>query len=381
MDDIRPDDPTPSPDSGKPKREPPTIDLKPSEVTSSTSDAASSSTASASSSRPSSSAVPPFLVAAVTGAIAAALVVAVAWVLGWPSETARPIDEANTNAIAAMSSRITELEGRLAKSVTPDAALSPRLEGIEKSLAALKSDVAGARARSDKLAADLDAVKSAPPSSVAAVPAAPVDLSPIEARIAEVERAVRAEGDSIAQSASKPADDTGLRRLVVASMLEISVRQGEPFAEALKASKVLVADPQMLKPLDRFAGSGVPNAASLCRELLTLVPQLEPPALETATTTSGNGIVGRLKAGAANLVRIERTDAVGNSRGAIVARVTAAALRNDLGEARRELMALMPADRAAAQGWLEKAGERDAALSATRQFATEAMAVLAKPAP
>jgi len=63
----------------------------------------------------------------------------------------------------------------------------------------------------------------------------------------------------------------------------------------------------------------------------------------------------------------------------VVARVTAAALRNDYQEARRELNALPPADRAAAQGWIEKADARDAALSVSRQYASQAMAALAKP--
>ena len=80
-------------------------------------------------------------------------------------------------------------------------------------------------------------------------------------------------------------------------------------------------------------------------------------------------------------MRIERTDTVGTDRGAIVSRVTAAALRNDVSEARRELTSLNPADRAPAQGWLDKAGERDAALSASHRFAAEAMAALAKSAP
>ena len=83
----------------------------------------------------------------------------------------------------------------------------------------------------------------------------------------------------------------------------------------------------------------------------------------------------------AKLVRIERTDAVGNASGNVVARVTAAALRNDYKEARRELETLPAADRAAAQGWLEKADARDAALAVSRQFAAEAMTALAKPAP
>ena len=63
----------------------------------------------------------------------------------------------------------------------------------------------------------------------------------------------------------------------------------------------------------------------------------------------------------------------------MVARITAAALRNDLAEARRELKTLAPADRAAAQAWLDKADARDAALAASRQFAADAMAALAKP--
>ena len=123
----------------------------------------------------------------------------------------------------------------------------------------------------------------------------------------------------------------------------------------------------------------MPSAASLSRELLTLVPKLSPPAPPDNATT-GSGIVERLQAGAAKLVRIERTDTAGNDRGAVVARVTAAALRNDSNEARRELKTLAPADRAAAQAWLDKADARDAALAASRQFATDAMAALAKPA-
>ena len=169
-----------------------------------------------------------------------------------------------------------------------------------------------------------------------------------------------------------------LRRIVAAALLDVLVRVGDPYPAALAAAKSFAADANALKPLEGFAASGVPNAASLSRELLTLVPKLSPPVQENSTT--GTGLVDRLQAGAAKLVRIERTDAVGNGRGAVVARVTAAALRNDFAEARRELNTLAPADRAAAQAWIDKADARDAALAASRQFATEAMAALAKPA-
>ena len=382
MDDNRPDDPAP-PDSARPKRAPPTIDLEASEVTSPAEPAedAGGTGQAGRASWLSSAALPPFLIAAATGAVTAALVMAGAWAIGWPGEAARPLAQAetNANAIETLSSRLTELEGRASKPAAPasDPALASRFDALEKSLASLRTDVASVRARSEKLSAELEAVKAAPPSS-AISPAAP-DLAAIEGRLAEVERTTRAESESLSQATSKPADDTALRRLVVAAMLDVSVRQGEPFTEALKAAKALAPDPQMLKPLEDFAASGVPNPASLCRELLTLVPKLEPPSPVNATTDTG--IVDRLKAGAAKLVRIERTDAVGNDRGAIVARATAAALRNDVQDARRQLNSLMPADRTPAQGWLDKAGVRDAALAAAHHFAADAMAALAKPAP
>ncbi|NWO63296.1 hypothetical protein GY999_27685, partial [Klebsiella variicola] len=87
-----------------------------------------------------------------------------------------------------------------------------------------------------------------------------------------------------------------------------------------------------------------PGASTLCRELTTIAPKLAPSAPEAETTGSG-GIVDRLQAGAAKLVRIQRADATGTDRDSVVARITAAALRNDLNGARRELLTLAPADR------------------------------------
>jgi hypothetical protein len=165
---------------------------------------------------------------------------------------------------------------------------------------------------------------------------------------------------------------------VAAALLDVLVRVGDPFSAALDAAKPLAPNPDALNPLDQFAAKGVPSAAKLSSELLTLVPKLSPAA-QQENVTSGTGIVERLQAGAAKLVRIERTDTSGSDRGAVVARITAAALRNDLAEARRQLNTLPPADRAAAQAWLDKADARDAALAASRQFAADAMTALAKP--
>ena len=377
------DDPNSSPDSSRPKRAPPTIDLEASEVTDKSAGASGEGSARrgrkdwsfTSMPRPSMAALRPLLTAAVMGALAAILVIAVASELfGWRNETrAQPTHESSAKAIGLLSSRIDDLDERVSKPAPPDPSLAARLDGMEKSIAALRGELSGARARTDKLASQLEAAKSETSSSGASI-----DLSAIEDRLSKLERTTRAEGDRIAQNASRPADDTALRRLVVASMLNLSVRQSEPFKATLEAAKALASDPDALKPLNEFAGTGVPNPASLTRELLNLVPKLSPPP---PANTTGAGIIDRLQAGASKLVRIERSDATGNDRGAIVARMTAAAVRNDLGDARRELEQLSAEDRKPAQAWLDKARERDAALAAAHQFVNEAMAALAKGAP
>ena len=373
------EEPSQPPDSARAKRPAPTIDLEASEVagqTEGSGPAAEPKRAFWNFPQPLAKALSAIMVAAITAAITAAVIVAIAWGIGWPGETAPPSATPLTNASAidTLAARVADLEARSAKpSPAPsEAAIAARLEALDKSVASLRTEIAAVRAQSEKLASDLNALNSAPREAVSP------DLGAIRDRLSELERKSRVESAEIAQSANKPADDAALRRVVAASMLDVSVRQGEPFVAALGAAKALAAHPDELKPLDGFAATGVPSPANLARELLALVPKLSPPAQENKT--AGTGIMDRLQAGAARLVRIERTDAVGNDRGAVIARVTAAALRNDVAEARRELNSLAPADRAAAQAWLDKANERDAALAASHRFATEAMAAFAEPA-
>jgi len=376
MVDDRPEDMEPSPDSGRAKRVPPTIDLEATEVSGETRKAAGDAQPERISEVTAAAAISPWVIAAVSGAVAASLVICVAWILGWPAVLpATPAaPQANAAAIDDLAARVASVESKTSKPAAsaPDPAVAGRIEALEKSLVSLRGDLAALRAQSEKLAAAVNDVKSAPRESAAP----PVDLSAVNERIDQVEHAIRAQTAEVAQESAKPADDVQLRRIVAAALLDVSVRHGDPYPTALAAAKSLADNADALKPLDGFAASGVPSANALARELLTLVPKLSPPVPENSTT--GSGIVDRLQAGAAKLVRIQRTDTSGNDRGAVVARVTAAALHNDLAGARRELDTLAPADRAAAQGWLDKADARDAALAASRQFATEAMAALAK---
>ncbi|PJG53857.1 hypothetical protein CVM73_17510 [Bradyrhizobium forestalis] len=404
MADDKPEDAGLAPDTGRAKRTPPTIDLEATEVSTQPQQVAGEpeaqpateqaapeevkieetepephpesaeeqlSIAPASASRP----ISPWVIAPFSGAVAAAVVIGVGWMLGWPVVQAPPAAPQVTSAtVDALSGRVAAVEAKAGKPVA-DPAMAARIDALEKSAGALRSDIANLRAQSDKTASALNDTKTAPRT------AAP-DIAALTDRITQLERASKTERAELAQQGEKIADakamdDKPLRFVVAAALLDVAVRHGDPYQSQLSAARSLAAKPDMLKPLDTFASSGIPTPVALSRELLTIVPKLSPPAEAPAASA---GIVERLQAGASKLVRIERTDGVGNDRGAIVARVTASALRNDFGEARRELKTLPEADRAPAQAWLDKADARDAALAASRKFADDAMADLAKSA-
>jgi len=161
----------------------------------------------------------------------------------------------------------------------------------------MREEIAGLRAQSQNLAAAVNDFKSP-------------DVADINQRIAALERATRAQGAEAAQESGKAADDVPLRRMVTAALLESLVRTGEPYPAALATAKSLAPNPDALKPLEGFATSGVPSPAVLCRELLALIPKMSPHAPEKSAGASS--LIERLEAGAAKLVRIERTDAVGS---------------------------------------------------------------------
>jgi hypothetical protein len=406
MADDKPEDAGLAPESGRAKRTPPTIDLEATEVSTQPQDVTGEPEAQSSAEQPkseqagvedakvettkaepergeaqvqaASAAISPWVIAPFSGAVAAAVVIAVGWLLGWPAVEAPPATPQVTSAaVDALSGRVAAVEARAGKPAV-DPAMVARLDALEKSVGTLRGDIANLRAQSDKTASALNDARSTPRDA-----AASPGLAALDDRISRLERASTTARAELAQQGEKIADakvmdDKPLRHVVAATLLDVAVRHNDPYAAQLTAARSLAAKPEMLKPLDTFAAAGIPTPVALSRELLNIVPKLSPPPEAPA---AGAGIVERLQAGASKLVRIERTDGVGNDRGAVVARVTAAALRNDFVEARRELKTLPDADRAPAQAWLDKADARDAALAASRKFADDAMAGLAKPDP
>ena len=408
MVDDKPDHIGPQPDLGRPKRAAPTLDLDAIEISDETqqTDAANAEAKPGRArSSPLAAIMSSALLSAIFGAGAAALVV---WLAGWPGETPPPAPPPQTSnaAIDALTARVAGVEAKAATPppappvnnaplealaarlasveakaaepapspapAAPDPAIGAQIGTLEKSVAALRDELAATGARLQQLSAAIEAVKSAPRETPP-----PPDLSPINERLAKIEAAANTLSAEIAKRNAAPADDVPLRRVVAASLLDLSARAGEPYAAVLAVARPLAPNADALKPLEIFATTGIPSPNALNRELQALLPKLSP----ATENTTGSGIVDRLQAGAARLVRIERTDGVaGSDRNAIVSRVTAAATRNDIAEARRELKTLAPADRAVAQSFIDKADARDAALAASRQFAADAMGAFTKPA-
>jgi hypothetical protein len=397
------------PGGGANKRTPPTIDLAASEVTDSPrvseapeahgstpdhsgphAEASSESHAeSVAASSPRPSRISSVLISAVTGVVAALLVIGAATLAGWPEKPA-PVSTApladniasNKADIAALGTRIAKVESDAAKPAprpVADPAIIARLDAVEKSLASLRSDVAAVRWQNEKAAAAISEIKSASPQGVMTTGSQPVtiDTSAIEERIGKIERATAALSAAAAAPLQPPAEDPNVRKMAAATQLDAAVRQSEPYASALAAARAVAGNAEILKPLDAFAATGIPTPNALCRELLTLLPKLAPkPDAQPAPS----GMVERLQQSAAKLVRIQRVDAAASGVTGVLARVTAAAQRDDLNEAKRELTQLPAPDRAPVRSWIAKVDARDAALAASRQFASDTMTALSKPA-
>lgn len=326
------------------------------------------------------------LLSAVTGAVVSVAVLGAAMFAGWPARNAvAPLQNiASKSDVDALGARLAGVEAAAAKPapaprVVTDPAVVARLDALDKSVAALREQVAAARSQGDKAVAALGDIKAAAPPSAA--PA--VDTAAIDERLGQLERATSALSAAAAKPAPPPPpppEDPRLRRAVAAMLLESAVRQGEPFAAALAAARANAGDATALAPLDAFAATGIPSAAALSRELMALLPRLAPKETPAAPSS---GLVERLQHSAARLVRVERTDAPSSDAGdgAVVARIAAAARRDDIAGARREMDQLAPAQRAVVQPWIAKADARAAALSAARQFAADTMTALAGSVP
>jgi hypothetical protein len=208
----------------------------------------------------------------------------------------------------------------------------------------------------------------------------------LDQRLTLLEDATRRLATELAKAPAASADDINVRRLVVANALDAAVRRNEPFASALAAAKQVATDPAALAPLDAFAARGIPTEATYLRDIVPILQRIadggdaKSKQNDVSAERQGAGVLDRLQAGLAKLVRIERDSGpvAGKDDPPSPAAVASAARREDLAAARQDVAKLPQAADPQIQAWIKQVDAREAALSASQRFSAEALAAFGK---
>jgi hypothetical protein len=388
---------TSEPDS-TPGRQPPTIDLKATEVGPGASPDGSPEQQS---DAPNPSQPRSGITAAVGGGVVGALmvvaVIAGLWAAGYipspqpPAAASAPAPD--SQATADISARLKQIESAIQaqqQARQSEQALVPRVAEAQAatkaqadSLAALSrrvDDVAAAaqnalaqaKAAATAASSAADAAKNATQSGVS-----PSDIEALTGRVAALESAMKSLSDTMTRPTSS-ADDGAARLTIASEALRAAVERGTPFQAELTAVKSLGVDQSATAPLEPFAAAGVPSAAALAQELAALIPALQQAAVPALTDSS---FLGRLESHAQALVRITPINApAGDDAASILTRINGDAARADIAAALTDVAKLPSAAQALAAAWVQKAQARDAAIAAARHIAADALAALGKPA-
>jgi hypothetical protein len=343
-------------------------------------------------------------VSALLGAVAAAAIIGGVWLAGFipsrnaaaPAEpVAAPLPPTHAAADAAITARLDKIERAIGgqQQQQPDAAMDNRIAAVEAQTKSLGASIAALGGRLDEIAStSQSAVKQADAAHAAAEAATKSsqatdqamsqntaqrgDIEALTNRVVTLENTVKAL-TAAATEAAPETDDRPARLSVAAEALRATVERGAPFQAELAAVQALGIDHAATAPLQPFAGQGVPSASALARELTTLTSALEDAAEPAATDAT---FLDRLKANAQKLVRITPAGAPpGNDPANVIARIKFDAAHGDIDAALADIKQLPDPAKALAGDWIKKAQSRGAAIAASRQIATNALAALSKP--
>src|SRR6516165_11635205 len=407
-------------------RRPPTIELAATEVDSSAEKAAAGDSdagttgatehASAGSNGPDSAAsgrrLTSHIASALIGAAAMAAAAAALWFTGIiPSRETTPLRTAasDTSAPAApanpapnplppsaavqnvapdLTTRLDKIE-RTLETQRSDPALGSRIAELAAQTKALADNLAALTRRVDEIAATSQSAAKAADTALNAAETAKSaseaaskdqvrheDVDALASRIMALESAVKGLAAATAPLASSGANDRSARLTIAAEALRAAVERGAPYQGELNAVQTLGVDQKATAPLEPFAASGIPGAATLARELEALVPALQEAIEPRSGDTSS---LDRLKANAKKLVQITPLNAPpGNDPQAVVDRIRLAAAHADIAAALADINALPDAAKSLAAAFTKKAGAHEAALAASRQIAADALAAVAQ---
>jgi len=297
-----------------------------------------------------------------------------------------PANGVDRSVVEELTGRIARLEAGSTgtRPAAADPALANRMAAVEGALKTIEERIGVVARRSDDIditARDARERANATAAAVAELNQKMARLSPSEFeastnRIAALERMVASMQADLAKRGVGETGDRPVRLAVTAAALNAAVERGDAFAVELAAAKQLAPNSTGLAPLEPYAASGLPSAATLARELMGLLGTL---AQASGTAPREGGILERLQANAERLVRIRPLDEPpGDDPAAVLTRIEQRAAQADLPGVLAELAKLPAPARTSAQAWTAKAQARLAALAASRRFATDAYAALGK---
>jgi len=311
----------------------------------------------------------PALAGGLVGAATVAVVLAALWLAG--GLTPRSVESGQVDALAQ---RVTKIEGILAKIPANDPTVSERLSAADNAMKSLGIALTALNKHSDEAVAGANEARTRADAAEKAVTQlrssvqdlsrntsaglSSADVDGMQKRLGALEQAVK----------SSPVD-AAARLALSTAVLRDTVASGAPFAAELTEARSLGADEKALNLLAPFAATGLPTAVALGKELSALIPAMQKAS---GGQTQAGGFLERIEANASKLVRIRPVGAPeGDDASAVLARTKTEAEHADIDGALADLAKLNAATRAPAQGWIEKARARQAALAAARQLAGE----------
>jgi len=393
---------------GRPRRQPPIIDVQAVEVSPDGSRAtAAGSGPGASPSGTSQSLrriltfVPPAKLAIVGSlGVVAAIIAGTLWIY----LTADGSDGPQRNAVSPEAAVRNEAVERTAKPEADLGALESRIAALDAMLAplgdriaalerAVRDATAAARAageRADKAAGLLavtpppraaegreagDEQNRAQPNDRAALESLAHRVTALESRQTALQQ--KQEGlDRLASAVTTP--DKAIRIATAALALRSAVERNSPFTAELTAARSLGLDESALASLAPFAATGLPTRNELFRSLSMLVPELRRLSVPSAQDL---GYLERLQASAVRMLNIRPVrDEPGDDPATVMSRIEFKMPQQDIEATVTELDKLPAPARNLAQEWRTKALARQEALESAQLVATASLAKLAEPA-
>ncbi|AZO27019.1 mitofilin family membrane protein [Mesorhizobium sp. M1B.F.Ca.ET.045.04.1.1] len=315
-------------------------------------------------------------------ALAGAGLLQVVGLLGSPASSGAHLDGV-TGEIASLKSEIAALKETDAAGASAKVdGLSSALDQVKSDIAALKSsagqsgDGAALKALNDKVGQ----IETAVADLQKAGSAAPVDLGPLNEKLAGLDALVKSVGDaakaqdgrvaaleqSVSQLSGKveaQASQPKIALAIAASALKAALDRGAPFATELDTFAAIAPDAPEIAVLRSYAEKGVPTRATIASEADAAANAM----VEAATPVDRNaGFFQSLVSSAESLVRVRPVGAVeGKGAPETVARIEVAVNQGDYAKALGEYDTLPDAAKAAAADF---AGKLKARLEVEKQI-------------